>query len=78
MKNKTNSEESKPEISNKNLNYIGVLEPKTELEIEVEISGLEALKAEIEFKIKGLRQSVLIYKMMEEKWFMFMQRKNLP
>ena len=67
MKNKTNSEESKPEISNKNLNYIGVLEPKTELEIEVEISGLEALKAEIEFKIKGLRQSVLIYKMMEEK-----------
>lgn len=53
-------------LKEKTITYLGVSDPKTLAEIEVEIAGLENLVKQAEEKITRWRQSIAVYKLQME------------
>lgn len=48
-----------------NVQYLGIQNPETATEVEIEIAGLELAKKSIDYRIATLRQSLAIAKHME-------------
>lgn len=61
------SEENKKskKIEKLNIQYVGIQNPETSTEVEIEIAGLELAKESINYRIATLRQGLAIAKHME-------------
>lgn len=56
----------KHKLKHLNIEYLGIEEPKTPVEIEFEILGLETVIAEATQKISQLKQGIVLAKLIAE------------